>query len=400
MSRTESELQKLSVAEKQRLYRARQDADPERRAAYLRKEREKWRRDIQTGKKKLIGHKTKREQCIQRKKWREAQERSKARRDALSLSNTTTCESDVKRRSRPLRTQLKHPERVSTAQQKMLREKLDFLRPHIVHRGGDSYLEEKFDERDEDDEELETEGSFDQEMGSSFGSPLDADVTEQDLSDEHQSVTSTPNPALLHCTNPQPQVTEVISLSCPHHHNDESSDDQPNHRAAPNTSKHNLLNQFAEVMLADMQQIQDPMVLMRLRRDITDLVFKAVEEDLQRRCARVPSMPMLGESTQSCSRPQQSCSQTDLSWRQRFLKGVNKGSELAARMQRWEEIEHTRRVSTGQLLQQVQHGQALEGMIEKGSQVIFQTSDIKRETEPDIVKTEPETLPLARNLSP
>lgn len=52
--------------------------------------------------------------------------------------------SDVERRSRSLRTQygrvLWHPERVSTAQQKMLREKLDFLRPYIVRRRGDSYL--------------------------------------------------------------------------------------------------------------------------------------------------------------------------------------------------------------------------------------------------------------------
>lgn len=52
--------------------------------------------------------------------------------------------SDVERRSRSLRTQygrvLWHPERVSTVQQKMLRDKLDFLRPYIVRRRGDSYL--------------------------------------------------------------------------------------------------------------------------------------------------------------------------------------------------------------------------------------------------------------------
>lgn len=52
--------------------------------------------------------------------------------------------SDVERRSRSLRTQyvrgLWHPERVNTFQQKMLREKLDFLRPYIVRRRGDSPL--------------------------------------------------------------------------------------------------------------------------------------------------------------------------------------------------------------------------------------------------------------------
>ncbi|XP_023273402.1 uncharacterized protein LOC111663438 [Seriola lalandi dorsalis] len=315
---------------------------------------------------------------------------------ALSIGKPV---SDVERRSRSLRTQygrvLWHPERVSTAQQKMLREKLHFLRPYIVRRRSDSYLEEKFDDQEEDDEELETEGSFDQEMGSSFGSPLDADVSGQDLSDEYQSVSSTPNLAPLHCPNPQPQVTEVISLSCPHHHNDESSDDQPTQRPAPNTPRHDLLNHFAEVMLADMQQIQDPMVLMRLRRDITDLVFKAVEEDVQRQRARVPSMPVLGESTRSCSRPQQSCSQTDLSWGQRFMKRKNKGSELGRRVQRWEEIKHMRRVARSQLLQPVQQDQAPEGVTENGTEVILQTSEIKRETEPHTVKTEAETLPLA-----
>ena len=254
--------------------------------------------------------------------------------------------------------------------------------------------EEKFDDQKEDDDEPENEGRFDQEMGSSFGSPLNADVTGQDLNDEHQSDTSTSNPISLDCSNTHPQVTEVISLSCQHHRSDESYAYRPNQRASPNTFKHDMLTKFSAVMLADMRQIKDPILLMRLRRDITDLVFKAVEEDVQRRCARVPSMPTLGESTQSCSRPQQSCSQMDLSWRQRFLKRKDEGSEFGQRTQRWEEIKHMRRMARSQLLQPVQHGQALEGMTEN-SQVIFQASEIKRETEPNIVKLEEETLPLA-----
>ncbi|XP_040913398.1 uncharacterized protein LOC121194534 [Toxotes jaculatrix] len=313
---------------------------------------------------------------------------------ALSIGKPV---SDVERRSRSLRTQygrvLWHPERVSTYQQKMLREKLDFLRPYIVRRRADSYLEEKFNVREDDDEEPETEESFEQEMGSSCGSPLNTDVTGQDLNDEHQPVTSSPHP--LHCPNPQPKVTEVISLSCPQRHSDESSSDQPNQRAAPDTSKHNILNQFAEVMLADMRQIKDPMVLMRLRRDITDLVFKAVEEDMQRRCSKLPSVPVLGKRQQSCSMVQQSCSQRDLSWRQRFLKRKNKGSELGRRIQRWEEIKHMRRVSRSQLLQSVQQSQAPEGTSNNSSQVIFQAAEIKREPEPHVVKIEEETLPLA-----
>lgn len=257
--------------------------------------------------------------------------------------------------------------------------------------------EEKFDDREEDDEELETEGSINQEMGSSFGSPLDADVTGPDVDDEPQPASSTQNPAPLHCPNPQPQVTDVMSLSCPHRHNDKGSTDQPDQAAASNTSKHDVLNQFAEVMLADMRQIKDPMVLMRLRRDITDLVFKAVEEDVQRRCVRVPSVPVLWESAQleSCSRPQQqACSQTNHSWRPRFLKRKSKGCEIGRRMQRWEEMKHMRRTSRSELLQPAQQGQALERTSENGSQVIIQAPDIKRETEPHVVKIEDETLPV------
>ncbi|XP_044221477.1 uncharacterized protein LOC122992020 [Thunnus albacares] len=308
--------------------------------------------------------------------------------------------SDVERRSRSLRTQygrvLWHPERVNTFQQRMLREKLDFLRPYIVRRRGDSFLEDKFDDREEDDDELETEGSVDQEMGSTFGSPLDADVTGRDPDDELQFVASPSNSAPLHCPNSQPQVTEVMSLSCDRH-NDEGSPDQPDHTAAPNTtSKYDILSQFAEVMLADMRQIKDPMVLMRLRRDITDLVFKAVEEDVQRRCVRAPSMPSLGEGeqVQSSSRPQQLCSQTNFSWRQRFLRRKNKGSEIGRRMQRWEEMKHMRRTSRSQLLQPVQQSQALEGMSENISQAMIQASEIKTETEPHMVKIEEETTPV------
>lgn len=248
--------------------------------------------------------------------------------------------------------------------------------------------DDKFDDREEDDEELETEGSIDQEMGSSFGSPLDADVT---LDDEPHPA-STLNPAPLHCPNPQPQVTDVMSLSCPRRHHDDDSTDQPDQTAAPNALKHNILNQFAEVMLADMRQIKDPMVLMRLRRDITDLVFKAVEEDVQGRCVRAPSVSMPGENVQfhSGSRPQyQASSQTNCSWRQRFLKRKNKLCEVGRRIQTWEDMKHMRTMSTSQPVQQ---GQALEGMSENGSQVIIQASEIKRETEPHMVKIEEETL--------
>ncbi|KAK9538106.1 hypothetical protein VZT92_005662 [Zoarces viviparus] len=306
--------------------------------------------------------------------------------------------SDVERRSRSLRTQygrvLWHPEKVSTAQQKMLREKLDFLRPYIVRRRGDSYLEDRFDDRDEEEEELETEGSIDQEMGSSFGSPLDADVTVQDPEDEpHPS--SGLNSGALHCPNPQPQVTDVMSLSCPCGRGDEGPADQPDQTAAPHASTHNILNQFAEVMLADMRQIKDHMVLMRLRRDITDLVFKAVEEDAQRRCVRAPSV--LGESVAlpSCSRPQQASSRTHHSWRQMFLKRKNESCEVARRTQRLEEMRPVRRMSTSRVLQPVQQGRAVGEMSGNDSLVFIQAAEIKRETEQHMFKIGEETLPSA-----
>lgn len=57
----------MGAAEKQRRYR---DTDEQRRQQYLLKEREKWKKDVETGRKLLEG----------RKKWREAHKRSKARR--------------------------------------------------------------------------------------------------------------------------------------------------------------------------------------------------------------------------------------------------------------------------------------------------------------------------------
>lgn len=241
---------------------------------------------------------------------------------------------------------------------------------------------------DGEEEELETEGSIDQEMGSSFGSPLDADVTEADLEDD----TSTQNPVPLPSPNPHPQVTDVMSLNCPHLHKDEGPANQPDHTA--NTAQTNVLNQFAEVMLADMRHIRDPLVLMKLRRDITDLVFKAVEEDERRRRFQVPSVHRLGESkqVQGFSRSQWVCPRGKYSWRQMIQNRKSKGCESGRRMQKWEEMRHLRRMSRTQVLEPAQQGQATEGASEHSSQVIIQTSEIKKEMEPHVVKIEEETL--------
>ncbi len=44
----------MSAAEKQRLYRQRRDADPERRAEYLEKRKQGYTRDIETKKRRRI----------------------------------------------------------------------------------------------------------------------------------------------------------------------------------------------------------------------------------------------------------------------------------------------------------------------------------------------------------
>ncbi|XP_043104682.1 uncharacterized protein si:ch211-67e16.4 isoform X3 [Puntigrus tetrazona] len=68
-----------TAAERQREYRARRDADPARREKYLRSERERWRRDVERGKKKRIGDLCEKAQRWRRKQWRDAKERQKRR---------------------------------------------------------------------------------------------------------------------------------------------------------------------------------------------------------------------------------------------------------------------------------------------------------------------------------
>ncbi|XP_077436417.1 uncharacterized protein LOC144060602 [Vanacampus margaritifer] len=277
--------------------------------------------------------------------------------------------SDVVRRSRSLRTQygrvLWHPERVSTFQQRMLREKLDFLRPYIVRRRGDSYPDDKSDDHEDDEGEIETEGSNDHETGTStFGSPLDDYDAGQDPHEEFPSEASTSNPS-SYCANTQSHLAETMSLSFEPH--EKSSPDAPDQLAA-NLSNHDVLNQFVNVMLADMRQIKDNMVLIRLRRDITDLVFKAVEEDMHRRNPVPFTQP--GEKAQlpSSSRPQ-TCLQ-------RVFKRKNRGP-----------VKHMRRFCRNQA------GQVLEDI--NGTippQAIIQASEVKLELDPHVVKTEDETL--------
>ncbi|XP_054643106.1 uncharacterized protein LOC129187604 [Dunckerocampus dactyliophorus] len=273
--------------------------------------------------------------------------------------------SDVERRSRSLRTQygrvLCHPERVNTFQQRMLREKLNFLRPYIVRRRSDCCPEDKSDEHEEDDGELETEGSGDHETGST----LDADET---LEDRFTPGASTSNPS--NCPYTQPHPADATSLSF-EPHGDKVSPDVSDQFAAANLPKDNILEQFVNIMLADMRQIKNHMVLMKLRRDITDLVFKAVEEDMQRRI-------QVCFTHQGETAPLHSSFRPQASYSHRVFRRTNKGPE--------KHMERMCRNQAGPTQEEVKGGSV--------PQAVVQVSEIKLELEPQVVKNEEETLPV------
>lgn len=80
----------LSGAEIAKRYRERRDADPDRRRKYLEKERDKWNKDKETGKKKGINELSEREKRAKRKKWKEAKMLARARVRASALLQSET----------------------------------------------------------------------------------------------------------------------------------------------------------------------------------------------------------------------------------------------------------------------------------------------------------------------
>ncbi|XP_061880447.1 uncharacterized protein LOC133632179 [Entelurus aequoreus] len=72
-----------SAAEKQRRYRARRDADPERRERYLKREKEKYKTDVESGRRKRINEVGNKEKHKRRQKWRETYHRMKGRKEAV-----------------------------------------------------------------------------------------------------------------------------------------------------------------------------------------------------------------------------------------------------------------------------------------------------------------------------
>ncbi|XP_056597894.1 uncharacterized protein LOC130415912 [Triplophysa dalaica] len=84
-SKTPRQMPRLSAAEKQRRYRARRDADPAKREAYLAKGRQKWREKREQGAYyKPICEQSEREKRAKRKAWRRAQEQSRRRKKQAS----------------------------------------------------------------------------------------------------------------------------------------------------------------------------------------------------------------------------------------------------------------------------------------------------------------------------
>ncbi|XP_077441214.1 uncharacterized protein LOC144063107 [Vanacampus margaritifer] len=77
-------------AEIARRYRERRDADPDRRKKYLEKERDKWKKQRETGKKKSVHELSEIEKWALRKKWREAKSQARARNRTSALLQSET----------------------------------------------------------------------------------------------------------------------------------------------------------------------------------------------------------------------------------------------------------------------------------------------------------------------
>lgn len=85
----------LSAAEKQRRYKARRDANPERRAEYLQKHRKKWHEDRKTGRVKTVKNLSEREKRRKRAYWRKAQSQSRERRTVIQNQLTPPHSSEI-----------------------------------------------------------------------------------------------------------------------------------------------------------------------------------------------------------------------------------------------------------------------------------------------------------------
>ena len=79
----------LSAAEKQRGYRAKRDADPEKRAKWLAYQKEKYKKDRGHGKRKSVADMTKREHRQAKRRWKKNQRDS--RKHQKDVENVDKC---------------------------------------------------------------------------------------------------------------------------------------------------------------------------------------------------------------------------------------------------------------------------------------------------------------------
>jgi hypothetical protein len=75
---------KKSSAKRQRLYRQRHNADPQRRENYLQKQKERYQKDKQVGKRKLTTQMSARDQRAERSKWRKRQQACRRKKKELA----------------------------------------------------------------------------------------------------------------------------------------------------------------------------------------------------------------------------------------------------------------------------------------------------------------------------
>ncbi|KAK0143486.1 hypothetical protein N1851_018398 [Merluccius polli] len=78
----------MSNAERQRLFRSRHNADPDKRQQYLEMERQRWSKDVKRGKKLLIKDLSERDQRQLRKKWKGQNERRKQAKARMKSIDT------------------------------------------------------------------------------------------------------------------------------------------------------------------------------------------------------------------------------------------------------------------------------------------------------------------------
>ena len=104
----------LSAAEKQRQYREKRDSDPERRAKFLKQQKERYQSDKDLGRRKLVSDLTGREKRHQRRYWKGKQRLSRQKRkaDSVALNMTPPLTPEINIQEQPgLSRQLKQAKR-------------------------------------------------------------------------------------------------------------------------------------------------------------------------------------------------------------------------------------------------------------------------------------------------